>query len=579
MAQNKTIPLEPVMQLDEACIPYLVQKLSELTQGLHIVDEDVIQDIREEWEVVHNENVLFSQKGGQTDMLCSFADISIIGGGRGGGKSYVLLMNALYDITNPHFRAIIFRKELDDLSDIVDTSDDIFKDFGTYNRAKNDMTWNFYNGGWLTFSFHDMEYADFHDRYQGKQYPYIAVDEVTQMSYKKFKVLTMSNRNAYGIRNRIVGSCNPDPDSWVAKFIEWWIDQETGLPILERCGKVRYCFMDGDDVTQIVWGDTKEEVFEKCKQTLMQYWKPEYERFGTPQDLFIKSVTFIPASLADNVALMSSDPSYLANLIGQDEETRARFLDGNWKYKAAGHDLIKIEHMEKFYDNAEQTDDGVRRVTCDAAFDGGDKCVFWLWVGNHIFDIEVCSKDSKETIKFTTALLERWRVREENFAYDLIGVGQIFKGFFKKAIPFNAKEAVEDKFKGMYYNLKAQAFQYFADHIKDGTYSIAPDLLERKFSGKGYKNKTLKEILNEERRCVRFREDDPTRVIDKVKTMKKLIHRSPDFIEGAAIREIFNIKHIHHKPKNLGLMGGVNKKMRHRMNCYTEKLNFGGRRW
>jgi len=50
-------------------------------------------------------------------------------------------------------------------------------------------------------------------------------------------------------------------------------------------------------------------------------------------------------------------------------------------------------------------------------------------------------------------------------------------------------------------------------------------------------------------------------------------------VEGAAIREIFNIKHIHHKPKNLGLMGGVNKKTRHRMSCYAERLNFGGRRW
>ena len=110
MAQNKTIPLEPVMHLDEMCIPYLVQKLAELTQGLHIVDEDVVQDIREEWEIVHNENVLFAQKGGQTDMLSSYADISIVGGARGGGKSYVLPMNALYDITNPHLRAIIFRK-------------------------------------------------------------------------------------------------------------------------------------------------------------------------------------------------------------------------------------------------------------------------------------------------------------------------------------------------------------------------------------------------------------------------------------------------------------------------------------
>ena len=529
MIELTHIPLEPVMQIDDACIPFLVQKLSELTNGMWIMDENEIQDIREEWEITHSESVLFSQKGGQTDMLSSSADISIVGGGRGGGKSYILLMNALYDITNPNFRAIIFRKDLDDLTDLIDTSNSIYSDYGLYNRAKNDMTWNFFNSGWLTFSYHNM-------------------------------------------------------DSWVAKFIEWWIDQETGLPIPERCGVVRYCFMDGDDVSMIVWGDTREEVFEKCKDTLMSYWKPEYERYGDPKELLIKSVTFIPAKLADNVALMSSDPSYLANLIGQDDETRARFLDGNWKYKAAGYDLVKIEHMERFYDNAEQTGDGIRRVTCDAALDGGDKCVFYLWIGNHIADIAVCSKDSKKTLEFAKGLLERWRVREDNFAYDLIGVGQLFKGFLPKAIPFNAKEAVKEEFKGMYFNLKAQSFQYFADHIKDGTYSIAPDLLERRFSGKGYKNKMLREILNEERRCIRFREDDPTRVIDKTREMKRLIHRSPDFIEGAAIREVFNIKNVHHKPKNMGLLGGtpnMSKRQSRRYNPFAgnyQNIN-SGRRW
>ena len=270
---------------------------------------------------------------------------------------------------------------------------------------------------------------------------------------------------------------------------------------------------------------------------------------------------------------MQSNPDYLKTLFGQDDETKARFLDGNWKYKAAGSDLIKIEHIEKFYNNSEQRADGVRRVTCDAAFDGGDNCVFWAWEGNHIFDIAVCNKDAKKTLEYARALLERWRVREENFAYDLIGVGQVFKGFFPKAIPFNAKEAVQEKFKGMFYNLKAQAFQYFADHIKDGTYSIADELLMRRFSGKGYKNKLFREILNEERRCIRFREDDPTRVVDKVKVMKRIIHRSPDFIEGAAIREVFNIKSIHHKPKNLGLLAGSNNRRQYNM------FNFGGRRW
>jgi hypothetical protein len=184
-------------------------------------------------------------------------------------------------------------------------------------------------------------------------------------------------------------------------------------------------------------------------------------------------------------------------------------------------------------------------------------------------------KDAKSTVDFTKALLDRWSVREDNFAYDLIGVGQVLKGFFPKAIPFNAKEAVEDKYKGMFYNIKAQAFQLFADHIKDGTYSIEPSLLKRRFSGKGYENRTLEEILNEERRCIRFREDDPTRVIDKVKSMKRIIHRSPDFIEGATIREIFNIKQTRHKPRNLGLITGAPAQMQAR---YNPLFNNGWRR-
>lgn len=531
----------------------------ELAKELKIIDEEEVQKIRDLWrqKKISRQSVCFAQKGGQTDMLATPADIAIVGGSRGGGKSYILLMNALYDITNPNFRAIIFRKDLDDLSDIIDTSQELYADFGTYNRAKNDMTWNFKQGGWLTFSYHAMDYGAFHDRYQGKQYPYIGIDEVTQMSFKKFKILTMSNRNAYNIRSRIVGSCNPDPDSWVAQFIEWWINPETGLPIQERAGKVRYCTMPGEDVTEIVWGDTREECFEKCKDQIMEYWTDDMAEFGTPEELFIKSVAFIPAKLTDNKALMASDPTYLANLYNQDDETKARFLEGNWKYKAAGTDLVKMHHMERFYENAKQIGDGVRRISCDAAFDGGDQCVFWLWEGNHIIDIATCQKDAKGTVLYAKALLERWRVREENFAYDYPGVGGVFAGFFPKAMKFDPREGMQKKFKGMFFNLKAQAFQYFADHIKDGTYSIEPELLMRRFSGRNYKNKTLREILNEERRVIRFREDDPTRVIDKTREMKRIIHRSPDFIEGAAIREVFNIKQTHHQPKNIGLLTGA----------------------
>lgn len=551
-------------------------KTAFLDNNILLTNEDKVQDMREALEKHPNDKLIIAQAGGQNNMLMSNADITIGGGSRGGSKSFSLLMYALYNITDPNYRAIILRKTLDDLSDLADTSNMLYEEYGTYNRSKNDMTWNFNAGGWLKFSYHDDDYQSFHDRFQGKQYAYIGIDEITQMSYQKFKYLITTNRNAFHYRNHVFGTCNPDPDSWVAKFIDWWIGED-GLPIRERDSIVRYCFMPSDYVEDVIWGDSKQEVFEKCKPIIMQHWKPQFERYGTPEDLFVKSVCFTEARLEENVMLMSSDPTYLANLVNQSEEQRARDLDGNWKYKSAGDDIIKLSDMDRFYNNPEQIGDGKKYITCDVAFDGGDQCVFILWIGNHVSDIYVCRKDAQTTLSIASALLERWGVREENFAYDLLGIGHIFKGFFKRAIPFNAKEGVDRKYKGVYYNLNAQAAYNFADHIKDGTYSINSELLERRFTGKNYKNMLFREILNQERRCIKFREDDPSRMIDKSPGMKRIIGRSPDFIDALKMREVFNIKQIHHKPKNLGLVGGVTPNMRKRMTFMYN--NSGGRRW
>lgn len=545
----------------DLCKPYN-GGISEVAR--HIVDFEYMGEIECCCIAVNNTNSLFMVE----DFVVTH-----------NSKTYSLLMAALYNITDPNFRAIILRKELDDLSDIADTSAQLFQDFGTYNRSKNDMTWNFFSGGWLKFSYHNDDYQSFHDRFQGKQYAYIGIDEITQISYPKFKYLITTNRNAFRYRNHVFGTCNPDPDSWVARFIQWWIGED-GLPIRSRDGRIRYCFMPSDYVDDVVWGDSKQEVFDKCRDTILQHWKPQYEKYGTPEDLFVKSVCFTEARLEDNIMLMSSDPSYLANLVNQSEEQRARDLDGNWKFKSAGDDIIKLADMDRFYDNPHHTNDNERYVTCDVAFEGGDQCVFMLWLGNHIEDIYVCKRDAKTTIEIAQALLERWRVRQENFSYDLLGIGHIFKGYFPRAVPFNAKEAVDDKYRGMYYNINSQAAYMFADHIKDGTYSIEDSLLDKRFSGKNYKNMTLREILNQERRCIRFRDDDQSRLIDKSVGMKRIIGRSPDFIDTMKMREIFNIKRVHHKPRNLGLITGTVPKTSHRQNPFARRDNvYNGRRW
>lgn len=501
--------------------------------GFPVLTPDSITKLRRR----NSKTDIIAQRGGQENSLRSMADITICGGNRGGGKTIVLLMEGLKDAKKPGFNGLILRNERDDLTDIINKSYMFYPDYGEYRKAKDSMQWEFRSGGSLSFSFHAGNYNDFVIRFQGREYPYIGIDEITHITYPKFKYLLTTNRNSRGIRNRIIGTCNPDPDSWVARFIDWWIGED-GLPIKERNEKLRYCFMAGEDVTDIIWGDTPEEVYDRAKHLIDRVRRPS-ENWRN----YILSVTFIRAELDDNKKMLESDPTYKARLAGQSDEQVARDLEGNWRFKSAGDDIIKWEHMDAFFANAAQTGDGVRRCSCDVAFDGGDQLVMWLTIGNHFQDVYACRVDSQKTLAIVRAKLLEWGVREENFTYDLNGVGQTFKGFFPKAVPFNNEGAVEDKFKYIYNRIKDQAAYMFATELIDGQWSINPAILDRKFTGIGYKNTTLREILMRERRAIR-RDDAFTKAWKLISkpSMRQLIGHSPDFVESMFYAKIFKIK-------------------------------------
>ena len=525
-----------------------------LADGSQVYSYEYIEWLRKDQEDVVDSNRIMPQKGGQENMLSADVDILIGGGSRGGTKTYSLLLENNKDIYNGNFKSMILRKEVDDLANIIDESRKIFQDFGEYNKSKSDMTWNLHSGGSIKFNYYSDNYEDFKIRFQGKQFSYIGIDEITHIEYNKFKYLLTCNRNAYRIRNRFWGTCNPDPDSWVAKFIDWWIGED-GFPIPERNGVVRYCFMDGDDVSTIYWGNTRQEVYEQCKEIIDRHWKPSYNQYGTPQELFIKSVTFIEAKLADNKKLMKADPTYLSNLVNQDEEQRARDLDGNWKYRNVGDDLIKLANLEEFFKNSFQFGDNQRRCACDVAFDGGDNLVMWLFIGDHIEDVYVCSATSRTVLNNVKNKLEEWRVLEENFTYDLSGLGQTFKGFFTHAVPFNNRESVEERYKGQFDNIKSQCAYMFYHALNDGELSINPDLLDLKFSGDGYSNMALRDILRKERKAIKKNIDisDNGFCIIKKRMMKQIVGHSPDFIEALLMIFIFKIKK--HKSKHIKGLG------------------------
>lgn len=157
----------------------------------------------------------------------------------------------------------------------------------------------------------------------------IGFDELTHFSEYQFFYMLSRNRTDSGVAPYVRATCNPDADSWVAEFIKWWIDPDTGYPIPDRSGKVRWMVRLNE---AIYWFDTRQEAIDAAIENGMDYEKAV---------IMAKSVTFIASTLQDNKILMKNDPGYMANLMALALVERERLLYGNWKIKAAAGLMFK----------------------------------------------------------------------------------------------------------------------------------------------------------------------------------------------------------------------------------------------
>jgi len=273
------------------------------------------------------QTVIRPQAGPQEQFLASSADIAIYGGAAGGGKTWALLMEPLRHVANGQFGAVFFRRttvQVRNEGGLWDESAKLYPILGADPR-EHVLSWQFPSGS--TVSFAHLEHDKTVLNWQGSQIPLICFDELTHFSQKQFWYMISRNRSMCGVRPYIRATCNPDADSWVAVFIEWWINQDTGLPIPERAGVIRWFVRINDT---LIWGDTPAEL--------------EAKHPGIPP----KSATFIPASLTDNAALMAADPAYMANLMSLPTVERERLLGGNWKIRGIEGTFFQREWFRRF---------------------------------------------------------------------------------------------------------------------------------------------------------------------------------------------------------------------------------------
>jgi len=284
--------------------------------------------------------VIRPQKGPQEKFLATSADIAVYGGAAGGGKTFALLMEPLRYMYVRGYRAVIFRHSYTQISasgGLWDESTTMYSGIkGAYPTKSPKYHWTFAKRASLYFDYLGRDEDVY--KWQGSQITFIGFDELTHFTERQFFYMLSRNRSTCGVKPYIRATCNPDADSWVAEFIKWWIDQDTGYPISERSGKVRWMIRLNE---VIYWFDTKQEAIEAAIENGMDYEKSV---------IMPKSVTFIAGTLQDNKILMKNDPNYMANLMAMALVERERLLYGNWKIKAAAGLMfkrIKVNMLEQ----------------------------------------------------------------------------------------------------------------------------------------------------------------------------------------------------------------------------------------
>jgi predicted phage terminase large subunit-like protein len=254
------------------------------------------------------------QAGPQEGFLSNDADIVIFGGAAGAGKTYGLLLEPLRHINNPAFGCVTFRrtyKQITNEGGMWDESGNLYPLLGA-TPNQNDLAWTFPEGARHSFAHMQHEVSKY--IYKGAQITLINWDQLEDFTEGQFFYMLSRNRSTCGVKPYMRATCNAEP-GWLADFLAWWIDQETGYAIPERGGQTRYFIRVRGEVK---WADRPEELT---------------RIYGDNQEVSPKSVTFIPADIYDNPILLEKDPGYLGNLLALDLIDQERLLKGNWKIK------------------------------------------------------------------------------------------------------------------------------------------------------------------------------------------------------------------------------------------------------
>lgn len=266
------------------------------------------------------------------------------------------LVRHLRYVHDPRYVGYVIRKHTVNLKGgggAFDLAQILFKAYNPRVRfTRQPMVAYFPSGAKIQFVGMDGEAGK--EFFQGLEVSGAMCDEGTHLSEDEVWWLASRLRTSADMSPNIWITCNPDPDSYLFKWVEWYlypkgtyVDGELveGRPDPAKNGKLRWFIKNQD---QMIWGDSPEEIYEKY---------PQYKNSETKP----KSFRFIGATCHDNPIFLKKNPDYISTLLNQGRVTAERLYYGNWLAREEASGYFKRDWCE-IIDNPPDESQVVKRV-------------------------------------------------------------------------------------------------------------------------------------------------------------------------------------------------------------------------
>ena len=445
-------------------------------------------------------------------------------------------------MTDPDFRGLISRKALQSLKaggGFVEKFRQIFGDYCSVKESDNPRI-SFPNGSFCDLTYiDDSDMGRLRERAKGWEYDVIGVDEMTEMSFECFSYIMTRNRgNSKTFTGKMFATLNPKRSHWSRKFLDWYIGYD-GYIIPERNGMIRYFYIRGNTVDDVVWGNTKEEVYLKCRIDIDRKLAAVGGNYS--YENMIKSFVFYQGKLSENSAMLENNPDYIGSVAASGGRMSMALLEGNFNSDPDDEDNKVISNnaaRSVFEEDAKRN--GVRWVTVDLADYGTDNLVALAWDGLHVIDkmvlMHTTPRENAENIKI---FAQNNNVGESHIIYDGVN-GRYINDYIPDAVCYMSSRGAFGMYGNQSGTIKDMCYLRLCNIINSNNMSMSQSIGESTYvHSKLKKHVTIQEEFINECAAVEFRTlpNGKKKLLPK-RTMNRNLSgkRSMDLLDPIAMR-------------------------------------------